>query len=98
MNQTRREREALLPATGELAGQLFLSPCQAEPLNAGIHRVPAILYLVHASHETEILGDAQVLPKTKLLRHVSYLALDGLALENDVITETGAAARIRPQK
>ncbi len=94
VNHTRRQGEALLPAAGELAGKLVLPFREPEPLKASTHGLPAVLYGIHAADEIEVLRNAQVLVETESLGHVADLALDHLALADDVIAEARAASLV----
>src|SRR5262249_19563346 len=82
----------LLPAAGELAGELALASGQAEPLEAGVDALAPARHRVHARHEVEVLADAEVLPEAEALRHVADAALDALAVAQDVHPEARAAA------
>ena len=53
---------------------------------------------VDAPDEFEILGDRQVLVEAEALRHVADMALDGVALMDDVIAQTGAAAVVSTEQ
>jgi len=98
MNQAGSEREPLLPPAGELAGELLLPGGKAKLIEALLHRLPAILHVVHARHEIEIFSNAEVFPKAEFLGHVADMTLDLLALTNHVVAEAGAAPGIRAQQ
>src|SRR5438270_421264 len=48
VNQTRGQGEALLPAAGQLAGELPLPPAQPEPFQALAHGPAPVLHLINA--------------------------------------------------
>ncbi len=63
VNETRREREALLPAAGKLARELFLPTGEPKLLDAFFHGLPTIRHGIHARDEIEVFRDAEVLVK-----------------------------------
>src|SRR5438477_2530752 len=92
MNEAGRQRETLLPSTGELAGKLVFALCQSQLLDALTHGLPPILQFVHARDKIEIFFNAQILPKTKSLRHVTDFAFDRLAPSDHVVTQDFTAS------
>src|SRR5258705_3737415 len=84
------EREALLPAAGERAGELVLARREAEALEGLAHVPLAVRDLVHARHEVEVLLDGEVLVEAELLRHVAHRALDAPGVLRDVVAEHDA--------
>ncbi len=56
--------------------------------------VAAVWDVVNAGDEVEVLGDGEVIPEGKSLRHVADVALDVCALRANVIAEAGAGAGI----
>src|SRR5437016_2517363 len=98
MDQAGGERQPLFPAAGKLAGELFLPLRQAELLETVADSLPAIGHGIHAGHEIEVLSDAQVFPEAEPLGHVADLALDRLALADDVVTQNSAAPLVGAQQ
>ena len=92
MNEAGRERETLFPSTGKLAGELFFPFGKSEFLDAFTHCLPPILHTVHARDKIEIFLNAQILPKTKSLRHVTDFAFDRLAPGDHVVTKDFTAS------
>src|SRR6266566_4192006 len=92
MNETRGKGEPLFPSARELACQLVFASDEAELLEALAQGLAPVFYVIHPRDKIEILRDAQVLPKTKSLRHVADFALDRFALGNHVIAKTSAAS------
>ena len=76
MNQAGREREPLLPSAGELPASCFLRSARPSSSMLCLHGLPAIFHAVHARDEIEILFNAQILPETEPLRHVTDFAFD----------------------
>ena len=98
MEQTSGERQALLPAAREGAGQLLAPAAQAEFIEGSIDGLLALAHAEHARHEIEVLADRKVVPQGELLGHVAHLALDRGAFPEDVESEAGAATAIRRQQ
>ena len=61
MEETRGERQPLLPAARERTRELFRPIGEAEILERRLHPLPAVGQLVHAGHEIEILADREIL-------------------------------------
>ena len=79
MEDAGREREALLPAAGELAGELA-APVGEPHAGADVfHRLPRARHLVDVGDEIEVLLHREVFVEAELLRHVSDLAADALS-------------------
>src|SRR5881227_817038 len=98
MNQAGCEREPLFPSPGELTRELFSAFGQAQFLDAFLHSLPAIFHAVHARDEIEILFNAQILPETKPLRHITDFALDRFAFGNHIVTKDLSASVVRPKE
>src|SRR6185369_534889 len=98
VDQAGGEREALLPAAGELAGELLLPSRESEPLEARFDARAPVRDRVHARDEVEVLAEAQVLPEAEALRHVPDAPLDALAVLQDVEAEAGAAPAVGVQE
>ena len=98
VDHARRQGQPLLPAAGEMAGELVAPVRQAEPFEALAHGPSAVLHGVHPRDEVEVLRDAQVLPEAEPLRHVADVAFDRLALADDVVAQARAAAVVGPQQ
>src|SRR6266550_1629253 len=94
MNETGGERETLFPSTGKVPRQLFLPFGEPEFLGAFPHCLPAVLHPVHARDEIEILFNAQILPETESLRHVTDFAFDCFTLRNHVVAQNLSVAVI----
>ena len=91
VDEARGECEALLPAARERARELVLARGEAEALESLAQPALAVVDLVHARDEVQILLDGQVVVETELLRHVAHLALDELGVLRDVVAEHDAA-------
>ncbi len=92
------ERQALLPAARQLAGQLALAALQAQPLDGGARLPGGVGEAVDAGDELQVLQDRQVLVEREALRHVADVVLDLLALGADVVAERRAAAAVGRQQ
>src|SRR5262249_51113002 len=86
------EREPLLPAAGELAGELRLATLEPEPLNHRARRRRRIGDPVEARDEFQVLAHREIFVEAEALRHVADVALDLVRLPADVIAEAGAVA------
>jgi hypothetical protein len=91
MNEAGGEREALFPAAGKLAGELLFALGQPEFLDAFAYCLPPILHPVHARDKIEILLNAQILPKTESLRHVTNFSFGRFTFGNHIVTQDPAA-------
>ena len=87
MNETGRERQALFPSPRKLTGELLFAFGQPEFIEAFTHRLFPVFYVVQTRDEIEIFLDAQVLPKTEPLRHVTDFAFDRFTLGDHVVSE-----------
>src|SRR5437879_1854685 len=92
MNETSGKRETLFPSTRELAGKLVFAFRQPELLDTFTNSLPAILHVIHARDKIEIFFNAQILPKTEPLRHVTDFPLNCLALRNHVMTQNSTVS------
>src|SRR5947207_10562990 len=90
MNQAGCEREPLFPSAGELTRELFFAFGQTEFPDTFLHSLPAIFHAVHARDEIEVFFNAQILPETKPLRHITDFAFDYLTFGDDVATKNAA--------
>ena len=70
------ERQALLPAARQRAGQLRSRPSRPELLDGLARRLGRIGDVVDARDELQILPDGQVLVEAEPLRHVADATLD----------------------
>src|SRR5213076_3320856 len=98
MNEAGRQRETLLPSTGELAGKLVFALCQSQLLDALTHGLSPILQFVHARDKLEIFINAQVLPKTKALRHVTDFPFDRFTFGEHVVTQDPTASVVSSEQ
>ena len=94
----RGQRQALLPAARERAGELVLAVGEAQPLERLGHPLAASVHGVDAGDEVEVLLDAEILVEAEALGHVADLALDRPRLLDDVVAEAGAAAPVGRQQ
>ena len=98
VKQARGEREPLLPSAGELARELASALGEAKVIEALPHCLSSSLHVVHTCDEIEIFLDAQILPETESLRHVTNFTLDRFTLVDDVVAKTRAAAFVRSKQ
>src|SRR5215510_10595678 len=98
MNKTGCEGKTLFPATGKLAGQLVFTSLKPETFYHLRYRLGSVRHLVNVGHEAQIFGQGEILVETETLRHVAYPALDLVALAKNIVAETGATPRIRPEE
>src|SRR5262249_4339136 len=92
------ERQPLLPAAGERAGQLVLAALEAEALDDRLGARRQRPDAVHAADEFEVLAHRQVLVEAEALRHVADAPLDLGGLRADVEAEALARAGIRREQ
>ena len=93
------EREPLLPAAGQLAGELVLAAGEPEPGDRALApRLCGSGHAIDARHEFEILADRQIGIEAEALRHVADIALDLVLLGENVVAEAGAFAGIRREQ
>src|SRR5215471_1364028 len=85
MNETSCERETLFPTTRKLTRELRFAFRQPEFLDAFTHCFSSIFHAIHARDKIEIFLNAQILPKTESLRHVTDFAFDCFTLGNHVV-------------
>src|SRR6185312_3190081 len=98
VQHARGEREALLPAARQLAGELVGARRKTEARERLVDGRAPVAHLEHARDEVEVLADRQVLPVREALRHVADVALDRLGFGEDVVAKAGAAAGIGRQQ
>ena len=94
VNQTRREREALFPATGKRAGQLLAPLDHAEAFQTFFHGSLALRHFVEPRDEIQIFLDAQIFVERKFLRHVANAFFYLGALGTKIQTEATAFAAV----
>jgi hypothetical protein len=92
------ERQPLLPAAGEFAGELFFASRQPKPLDHVARGAACIAHTIEPGDEFQILPHRQILVQRKALRHVADLALDLVGVAADVVAETGALAAVGRQQ
>ena len=92
------ERQPLLPAAGQFAGELFLAALKADAVDHVARGPAGIGQAVEPRDEFEVLPHRKVLVQAEALRHVADLALDLVGVAADVVAETGALAAIRRQQ
>src|SRR5215467_1988412 len=98
MDETSCERETLFPTTRKLARKLRFAFCQPEFLDAFAHRLSSIFHCIHARDKIEIFLNAQILPKTESLRHVTDFAFDRFVLGNHVVTQDSTASVVSAEQ
>ena len=69
------ERQALLPAAGEFAGELLFAAIEAEPLDHLARGASRIAHAIKPRDEFQIFAHRQILVQAEALRHVADLAL-----------------------
>src|SRR5262252_1374478 len=92
------ERKPLLPATGELAGELRLATLESEPLDHCARRRRRVGNTVEACDEFQVLAHRKILVEAEALRHVAHVTLDLVRLGADVVAEAGAVAFVRGEQ
>ena len=86
------ERQPLLPAAREFAGDLVLAAGRGPSRSIAARAAARGLGdAVDARDEIEVLAHRQILIETEALGHVADLALDLVGLGADVVAEAGAA-------
>src|SRR6266566_1306315 len=98
MNEARGKRETLFPSTRELAGKLVFAFRQPELRDAFTNGLSPILHVIHARDKIEIFFNAQILPKTESLRHVTNFPLNCLAFSNHVVTQNSTASVVSSEQ
>src|SRR6267378_4431856 len=98
MNEAGRQRETLLPSARELAGELVFALCQSQLFDAFTNGLSPILHVIHARDKIEIFFNAQVLPKTKALRHVTDFPLDRFTFGEHVVTQHPTASVVSSEQ
>src|SRR6267143_3832677 len=98
MNEAGRQRETLLPSARELARELVFALCQSQLLDAFTHGLSPILHVIHARDKIEIFLNAQVLPKTKPLCHVTDFPFDCFAFGEHVVTQNPTASVVSSEQ
>ena len=91
------ERQPLLPAAGQIAGELLLAAGQSQPLDRRARGGDRLCDAVDAGDEFHILAHRKVFIKAEALRHVADLQLDLVGLGADVVAEAGAGAFVGRQ-
>ncbi len=93
------ERELLLHAPGELAGEAIAEARQAR----GLEQAPRLLRACgpsdaeHVRVKVDVLVDGEVLVEPEALRHVADVALDALGVAHDVEARDGRRAAVGPE-
>src|SRR6476619_6563519 len=98
MNETSRQRETLFPSARKFAGELVFAFCQSQLLDAFTHGLSPILQFVHSRDKLEILFNAQVLPKTKPLRHITDFPFDRFTFGEHVVTQNPTASVVSSEQ
>src|SRR6266403_4448200 len=98
MNEAGGQRQTLLPSARKFAGELVFAFCQSQLLDAFTHSLSPILQFVHARDKIEIFLNAQVLPKTKALRHVTDFPFARFAFGEHVVTQNPAASVVSSEQ
>src|SRR5215469_10816905 len=92
MDETSCERETLFPTTRKLARELRFAFRQPKFFDAFAHRLSSIFHPVHARDKIEVFLNAQILPKTESLRHVTDFAFDRFTLGNHIVAQNSTAS------
>src|SRR5262249_32738882 len=92
MNETSCECETLFPTTRKLARELRFAFRQSEFLDSFIHHLSSIFHCIHARDKIEIFFNAQILPKTESLRHVTDFTFDRFTLGNHIVTQNSTTS------
>src|SRR5690606_1845553 len=87
---TGAEREALLPAAGQLTRDLLLPALEADALDGRARRLRRIPNAVDTRDEFEILAHRKILIEAEALRHIADAPLDLFRLGDDVVAKTGS--------
>ena len=97
MHNRAAQRQSLLPATGQLCGQLALPTFQSGHRNQLAHAAAEFGagHIVDAGVEVEVLPYRQVFVQRKPLAHVPDVLLDPFWLREDVVPKYGAATGAR---
>src|SRR6266403_4333324 len=98
MNEAGGQRQTLLPSARKFAGELVFAFCQSQLLDAFTHSLSPILQFVHARDKIEIFLNAQVLPKTKALRHVTDFPFDRFTFGEHVVTQDPTASVVSSEQ
>src|SRR5947209_7782018 len=98
MNKAGGKRETLLPSTGKLAREFFLTLAEPKFLEAFTDRLPPVLHAVHAGHEIEVFFNTQILPKTESLRHVTDFSFNCLTLADHIMSQDLATSVISAEQ
>src|SRR3954451_21077264 len=98
MDEAGSKRDPLLPATREVARELILATRGVELRDGRHDRLPAIGNRIHPPNEIKIFLDAQIFVEAEPLGHVSDFALDQLAVGDNVVAKTRAAAIVWSQQ
>src|SRR5215467_15419705 len=94
MDETSCEGKTLFPTTGKLARELCFAFRQPEFFDAFAHRLSSIFHCIHACDKIEIFLNAQILPKTESLRHVTDFAFDRFTLGDHIVTQDAAPSAV----
>src|SRR5947208_8145659 len=90
VQQTRSEREPLLPASRQGSGELVRTILETELFELALDALVAVLHAVHAGDEAKILADGEVDPERESLGHVADVPLDLFRLAQHVVAEASA--------
>ncbi len=92
------ERQPLLPAARQFAGDLLLAAGEAEPLDRRARGGDRLVDAVDAGDEFQVLAHRKVLIQAEALGHVADLALDLVGFGEDVVAEAGAGPLVGRQQ
>ena len=92
------EREALLPAAGQRAGELELAALEPQPLDRLLRSADGIVETIDPRHEFQVLLDREILVQAEPLRHVADAALDLVPLREDVVAEARSPSAVRREQ
>src|SRR4051794_10951583 len=98
MQEARGQREALLPAARQGAGELSGPVSESKMIQRALPPRLAIVESVHAGDEGEVLANREVFPEREPLGHVADAPFDGTRLAHDVVAEAMPLAAVRRQQ
>src|ERR1700731_2488147 len=98
MQDAGSKREPLLPAAGELSGELIAANSEPHAVHAADDGLAPVRYFIDARDQVEVFEDREVFIEAELLRHVASFAADQRGFADDVASEASAAPAIGDEK